>query len=71
MSMVHPSYGSSGGPRVVIRSVSKIPQAWQLLDQMRGASSRGVWTPQEHLDWLDRIREQLEKCVAGDGKSWE
>ena len=35
--------GSGNGPTVEVRSVSMIPQAWQLLDQMRGASSRGVW----------------------------
>ena len=35
--------GSGAGPTVEVRSVSMIPQAWQLLDEMRGASSRGVW----------------------------
>ena len=35
--------GSGDGRTVEIRSISMTPEAWHLLDQMRGASSRGVW----------------------------
>jgi hypothetical protein len=35
--------GSGDGPTVEIKSISMKPAVWELVDQMRGNSSRGVY----------------------------
>ena len=53
--------GSGNGQTVEIRSISMPPQTWEKLDELRGATSRGVWIGSRVWSVWQQSRQQGQR----------
>ena len=53
--------GSGNGRTVEIRSISMPPQTWEKLDELRGATSRGVWIRSRVWSVWQQSRQQGQR----------
>jgi hypothetical protein len=56
--------GSGNGRTVEVRSVSMPPQAWQMLDEFRAGTSRGVWISSRiWRDYKAKLETELRAMI--------